>query len=216
MKKKILIILLIIFVTLAIFLKIFNEKIIYFIYDIKYDNINRIEKDLAYNEETTLVGENSINVNDFNVTLSNIEYTEQKELNFNLKFSHSNSLSSVGYILRVYDKEYFLGDRFNGLTSLSSSEWILNQNSFYKRNFKDIEFGKNMLLNVIPQKYQEEILENENALIHRVHFELPEEFVINAPLNIVLFDINYQNVGSKDYHKVDKKLFEIKYKINNI
>lgn len=216
MKKKILIVLLIIVITLVIFLKIFNEKIIYFMYDVKYNNIKRIEKNLTYSKETTLVEENSINVNDFNIALTNIEYTEQNGLNFNLKFSHSNSLSSIGYILRVYDKEYFLGDRFNGLTTLSSSEWILNQKSFYKRVFKDIEFGKNMLLNTTNQKYQEEILENENALVHKINFELPKKFIINAPLNIVLFDINFQNIGSKDYHKVDKNLFEIKYTINNI
>lgn len=216
MKKKILIVLLIIVITLVIFLKIFNEKLIYFMYDVKYNKINCIEKNLTYNKETTLVEKNSINVNDFNIALTNIEYTEQNGLNFNLKFSHSNSLSSVGYILRVYDKEYFLGDRFNGLTTLSSSEWILNQKSFYKRVFKDIEFGKNMLLNTTNQKYQEEILENENALVHKINFELPKEFIINAPLNIVLFDINFQNIGSQDYHKVDKNLFEIKYTIDNI
>lgn len=211
MKKKILIILLLI-IILIILACIFSKKIIYYYYDKKYDNMETIEKSLAYNKEANLIEENSISLNNMNIVLSNFEYTDKNELNIEFKFSHNTQLNSVGYLLRLYDENYFFGDYFIGQTSLSSTEWIMNQKSFCKQTYNDIE--KDILL--FSKNFQHENILEENTMIHRISFSLPEEIIIKDNLNIVLFDLNYQNVGDKNFYNLTDKLSEIKYTLNNI
>lgn len=143
--------------------------------------------------------------------LSNFEYNNPDKLNFYLKFSNQNTpLNSVGYILRVYNEDYCLGDRFVGKTSISPKEWILYQNNFYQKTFGTSD---NNLLNVTQHVTQVEILENENSLLHKVSFELPKEFTITNNLKITLFDINYQNIGDKNFYKLEETIRELKFNI---
>lgn len=194
-------------------------------YEIKHNNRHLIEETLSYDKENKLVEENSIHVNDFKVVLSDLEYTDNK-LNFNLKFSHSKPLNHTGYILRVFNEDYCLGDRFNGQISLdSATEWLISMDKFYEENFhfddveKNVEkrmigFDQNdyMLLKGNITKYGE-ILE-DGSLIHKISLEIPEEFVIDDVLNIDLFDINYQNIGNPEFYQVKAPLSEIKYTID--
>ena len=194
-------------------------------YEIKHNNRYLVEEALSYDKENKLVEENSVHVNDFKVVLSDLEYTENK-LNFNLKFLHSKPLNHAGYILRVFNEDYCLGDRFNGQISLdSATEWLISMDKFYEENFhfddveKNVEkrmigFDQNdyMLLKGNITKYGE-ILE-DGSLIHKISLEIPEEFVIDDVLNIDLFDINYQNIGNKEFYQVKAPLSEIKYTID--
>lgn len=75
----------------------------------------------------------------------------------------------------------------------------------------------NAKTNVIKTLYTNQIENSENGtLLHKISFSLPDEFVINNILNIVLFDINYQTIDDKTFHKVNEPLSEIKYIINGI
>lgn len=216
MKKKIIIILILTFIIIGI-LFAFREKIAIQIYKYKYSKIECINKDLIYDKKNNSISENLVKIDDFNVVLSNVNYTDENELNFELKFSNSNSLNNVGYLLRVYNEEYFLGDRFNGQISLSSNDWIMYQNIFYKNifpNTKDPVAEKN-LLNSTEFSCQSEILEN-GEFLHRITYKLPEEFIIKDKFNINLFDINYQNSGDKNFYKVKEPLLEINYAVTNI
>ena len=208
---------------------IFRNDILWLIfekkYEVKHNNRYLIEETLSYDKENKLVEENSIHVNDFKVVLSDLEYTENK-LNFNLKFSHSKPLNHAGYILRVFNEDYCLGDRFNGQISLDSAiEWLICMDKFYEENFyfddvvKNVEkrmtgFDKNeyMLFDGRITKY-DEILD-DGSLIHKISLEIPEEFIIDDVLYIDLFDINYQNIGNKEFYQLKAPLSEIKYTID--
>ncbi len=229
MKKKIIIILLVILVILLIVLRFYNEIgwfIYEKIYDYKYKDIYSVEKDLSYDMENALVEENLIEIDGFKVVLSDLNYTENK-LNFNLKFSHLKPLNHSGYILRVANKDYYLGDRFNGQISLDSSfEWLISMDKFninnfenYKKNshtFKRLNAFENNfhnLLNEARLQKQDELLD-DGSLIHKMSFEIPEKFIIDDTLKIVLFDMNYQNIGDTEFYQVKAPLTEIIYNIN--
>ena len=222
------IILLFIFLFISI-IAIFRYNILWLYYEkkyeIKHNNRYLVEEALSYDKENKLVEENSVHVNDFKVVLSDLEYTENK-LNFNLKFSHSKALNHAGYILRVFNKDYCLGDRFNGQISLdSATEWLISMDKFYEENFhfddveKNVEkrmigFDQNdyMLLKGNITKYGEIL--DDGSLVHKISLEIPEEFVIDDVLNIDLFDINYQNIGNPEFYQVKAPLSEIKYTID--
>ena len=224
-----LIILLFVFLFISI-IAIFWPHILWLIfekkYEIKHNNRYLIEETLSYDKENNLIEENSTHVNDFNVVLSDLEYTENK-LNFNLKFSHSEPLNNTGYILRVFNEDYFLGERFNGQLSFDSAlEWLISTDTFYKENFNFTDISRNTsirlthapennynLLNVTKYQKQDELLE-DGSLLHKISFEIPKEFIIDDTLNIVLFDINYQNIGNKTYYQLKEPLSEIKYTID--
>lgn len=194
-------------------------------YEIKHNNRYLVEEKLSYDKENKLIEENTVHVNDFKVVLSDLEYTENK-LNFNLKFSHSKPLNHAGYILRVFNEDYCLGDRFNGQISLDSAiEWLICMDKFYEENFyfddvvKNVEkrmtgFDQNdyMLFDGRITKYGE-ILE-DGSLVHKISLDIPEQFVIDDILNIDLFDINYQNIGDKTFYQLKEPLSEIKYTID--
>lgn len=225
--KKIFIILLIILIFMLILL-IFKNEIYSFIwvkeYEHKYKDINSIEKTLSFDTNNVKIEENNISINDFQVILSDLAYNkDEKKLDFNLKFENKNSLNNVGYILRVYNTEYCLGDRFNGQISLGSGiEYIISYNKFYEENFgiknKTINlsnsiFPDNDLLNKCNMVKYNEFLEN-GSLIHKISFELPDEFIINNTLKIELFDLNYQNIGDKTIYQVQEPLTQVQYTIN--
>lgn len=144
-------------------------------------------------------------------------------MNFNLKFENENDLNHVGYILRVYNDEYCLGDRFNGQISLDSAiEYIINYNNFYEKNFgyksqaidmSNIVTPTNDLLNKCKMLKQDELLEN-GELVHHISFNLPDEFVVSNSLKIELFDLNYQNIGDKTIYQTQNPLTQIEYTIN--
>lgn len=194
-------------------------------YEIKHNNRYLIEETLSYDKENKLIEENSIHVNDFKVILSDLEYTDNK-LNFNLKFSHSKPLNHTGYILRVFNKDYCLGDRFNGQISLdSATEWLISMDKFYEENYGYTKVPKNInnRLVEVPEnnhmlfkgkitKYNE-ILE-DGSLMHKISLEIPEEFIVDEGLNIDLFDINYQNIGNTEFYQLKDPLSEIKYVID--
>lgn len=52
----------------------------------------------------------------------------KKKLEFNLKFKNQNILNNVGYVLRVYNPQYCLGDNFIGYISLDRT---FNSNTIY-------------------------------------------------------------------------------------
>lgn len=60
---------------------------------------------------------------------------------------------------------------------------------------------------------QDELLENGN-LIHKISFELPEEFIITDNLKIELFDLNYQNIGNSTVYQAQELLTQVRYTIN--
>lgn len=228
MKKKIIIVLAIIFIILLIGLRFYNEIgwfIYEKIYDHKYKDAYYIEKDLSYDIENNLIEENLIEINDFKIILSDLNYTEN-ELNFNLNFSHLKPLNHSGYILRVFNKDYCLGDKFNGQISLDSSfEWLISMDKFYEKNFSFVDASKNMSnrLTDVPQNdhmlfsgniiKKDELLE-DGSLVHKISIEIPKEFDINNDLQIMLFDMNYQNVGDTNFYQVKEPLTELKYNIN--
>ena len=219
MKKKIIIILAIVLIILLIILRFYNEIgwfIYEKIYDYKYKNTYSVDKSLFYNMENALIEDNSIETDNFKVVLSDLNYTENK-LNFNLKFSHLKPLNHTGYILRVFNKDYCLGDRFNGQISLDSSfEWLVSMDRFYEKNFNvhnaTLNENKHMLFKGNITKYDE--LFEDGTLLHKISLEIPEEFVIDEVLNIELFDINYQNIGDTKFYQVKEPLTEIIYNIN--
>lgn len=229
MKKKIIIILLVILVMLLILLRFYNEIgwfIYEKIYDYKYKGIYSVEKNLSYDIDKSLIEENLIEIDDFKVVLSDLNYTENK-LNFNLKFSHLKPLNHSGYILRVANKDYYLGDRFNGQISLDSSfEWLISMDKFNINNFENYKenshtlkrlnaFENNLhnLLNEARLEKQDELLD-DGSLVHKISFEIPEKFIIDDTLKIVLFDMNYQNIGNTEFYQVKAPLSEIKYTID--
>lgn len=219
MKKKIIIILAIVLIILLIILRFYNEIgwfIYEKIYDYKYKNTYSVDKSLFYNMENALIEDNSIEIDNFKVVLSDLNYTENK-LNFNLKFSHLPPLNHTGYILRVFNKDYCLGDRFNGQISLDSSfEWFVSMDRFYEKNFNVhnaiLNENKHMLFsgNIIKK---DELLE-DGSLVHKISIEIPKEFDINNDLQIMLFDMNYQNVGDTNFYQVKEPLTELQYNIN--
>lgn len=215
MKKKLLIMLAIIAVII-IFVLLFWKNIVYFYYDKKYDNIERIEKNLTYGEEGNLAEESSVNLNDLNVSLSNIEYNNQNdELYLEFKFVGTKQLNTVGYILRWYTEENYYGDYYMGPTSISSAQWVMNAISFRKKTYNDADKASELLFKTFNH---ENILE-DNTMLHKITFSLPEEVELKDKVNIVLFDLNYQNVGDPNFYKATDKLTEIKYTfdtINNI
>lgn len=225
--KKIFITLLIIFIFILSIL-IFKNQIFTFIwikkYEHKYQSITSIEKNLSFDKTQNLVEENEITIKDFQTTLSNLKYSkDEKKLEFNLKFKNQNILNNVGYVLRVYNPQYCLGDNFIGYISLDSSiEYIISYNKFYEENFgyknqsinlNNNTFSKNDLKNTCNMIEQTEILEN-GELLHQISFDLPKEFTINDILKIELFDLNYQNVGDTTIYKVQEPLTQIQYTIN--
>lgn len=219
MKKKIIIILLVILVILLIVLRFYNE-IGWFIhekiYDHKYKDAYCLEKDLSYDIENNLIEENLVEINDFKVVLSDLNYAENK-LNFNLKFSHLKPLNHSGYILRVFNEDYCLGDRFNGQISLDTSfEWFISMDKFYEKYFNIHNATRNqnehMLFKGNIIKHDE--LFDDGSLIHKISLEIPEEFVIDDILNINLFDMNYQNIGDTNFYQVKEPLTELQYNIN--
>lgn len=222
MKKKFLIFLLIFAIVLVIFLafnghiiKFIDKYIVYSMYENKYDNIDKIEKSLTYNNETDVIEENSIKINDLNIVMSDIEYTEENKLSFELKFSNSNTLNDIGYILRVYNEEYSLGDRYSGKVSITPKDWIYYQRTVLARIFGESEDALSNNVIYTQMDNQEELLE-DGSLVHKISFNLPEEFIIKDTLNIALYDINYQNFGDSNFYQVNEDLVEINYTINNI
>ena len=223
--KKVLIILLIILICMIIVL-FFKNEIFSFVwikqYEHKYSNINLVEKNLHFNENK--IEENNIKINDLQISLSDFAYNKnERKLDFNLKFENGNNINTVGYILRVYNNDYCLGDRFNGYTSLNSGiEYIINYNKFYEENFGyksktiDLVNGssvENDLLSKCKMLKQDEMSE-DGSLIHHISFELPEEFIINDVVKIELFDLNYQNIGNEEIYKIQEDLNQIRYTIN--
>ncbi len=226
--KKILLLIILLIVVVLIVMSFFKNEIFTFIwvrgYENKYRDINLIEKNLSFDKNVNLIEENSININDFKISLSDFSYNQNdKKLNFNLNFKNENELNNVGYILRVYNSDYCLGDRFNGHISLNSGiEYIISRNKFYEENFgyksqtidlNNTEIIKNDLLNRCRMLKQDELLE-DGSLIHKISFELPEEFIISDNLNIELFDLNYQNIGDKTIYQTQSPLTQIEYKIS--
>ena len=225
--KQIFIILLLV-LLFSILILFFKNEIFTFIwtkeYENKYKDINLIEKTLSFNKYENLIEENTTKINNFQVVLSDLNYNKaKKNLEFNLTFKTEKELNNVGYILRVYNTEYCLGDRFNGQISLDNAiEYIISYNKFYEKNFgyksKSIditnsEIIENNLINECRMIKQDELLEN-GSLIHKISFELPEQFVINDGFKIELFDLNYQNIGAKTIYQVQEPLTQIDYIIN--
>ncbi len=225
--KNFLIILLILLIFMLIIL-FFKNEIFTFTwvkeYEHKYKDAYLIEKTLSFDKNANLLEENSININNFKVNLSDLTYNQnEKKLDFNLKFENENKLNNVGYILRVYNTEYCLGDYFNGYISLNSAiEYIINYNKFYEENFecksKIVDFANfsssnNDLKIKCKMLKQDEMIEN-GELIHKISFELPEEFIVDNSLNIELFDLNYQNIGDTTIYRAQEPLTSIEYTIN--
>lgn len=225
--KQIFIILLLV-LLFSILILFFKNEIFTFIwtkeYENKYKDINLIEKTLSFNKYENLIEENTTKINNFQVVLSDLNYNKaKKNLEFNLTFKTEKELNNVGYILRVYNTEYCLGDRFNGQISLDNAiEYIISYNKFYEKNFgyksKSIditnsEIIENNLINECRMIKQDELLEN-GSLIHKISFELPEQFVINDGFKIELFDLNYQNIGDKTIYQAQEDLTQIEYTIN--
>ena len=225
--KQIFIILLLV-LLFSILILFFKNEIFTFIwtkeYENKYKDINLIEKTLSFNKYENLIEENTTKINNFQILLSDLNYNKaKKNLEFNLTFKTEKELNNVGYILRVYNTEYCLGDRFNGQISLDNAiEYIISYNKFYEKNFgyksKSIditnsEIIENNLINECRMIKQDELLEN-GSLIHKISFELPEQFVINDGFKIELFDLNYQNIGDKTIYQVQEPLTQIDYIIN--
>lgn len=157
--------------------------------------------------------------------MSDLNYNKnEKKLDFNLKFENEKELNNVGYILRVYNQDYCLGDRFNGFISLHSAiEYYISYDKFYEENFEtqskatdtflNRTYPNNDLFGVCKMFKQNELFENGN-LIHKISFELPEEFIITDSLKIELFDLNYQNIGNSTVNQVQEPLTQVKYTIN--
>lgn len=227
MKKKIIIVLfsILFFLLLILFFKnefysiIWEKK-----YEYKYKDAKLVEKSLSFDKSENILETNSIDINDFKIILSNLNYNStENKLDFYLKFKNKNNLNHIGYILRVYNDDYCLGDRFNGYVSIASTiEYTINYNKFYEENFgyrkKNIDLTKyisieNDLYNECKMSKQDEQLE-DGSFIHKISFELPERFVINNNLKIELVDLNYQNVGDKVFYHVQEPMTEIRYNIN--
>lgn len=226
--KIFLLLILIVIAILLIIITFFKNEIFTFIwvkeYENKYKDINLIEKSLSFDKTQNLIEDNNITINDFNIVLSDLNYNQNdKKLNFNLNFKNTNALNDVGYILRVYNENYCLGDRFSGQISLDNAiEYIISYNKFYEKNFdyksKSINFTnsniiENNLTNECKMLKQDESLE-DGSLIHKISFELPEEFIINDKLNIELFDLTYQNIGDKTIYQAQNPLTQIEYSVN--
>lgn len=225
--KKVLILLvgILILVLIIFFMK---DEIFSFIsikkYEHKYNNINLIEKTLNFDKNQKIIEENAIDINGFKINLSDFNYNNNdKKLNFNLTFKGQNNLNDVSYILRVYNTEYCLGDKFNGNITLDSGiEYIISYDKFYEKNFgiqiKKIDMASNTiiendLLNKSQMLKQNELLEN-GEIMHKISFELPEEFNIKDSLKIELFDLNYQNIGNQTVYQPQGVLTQIQYTID--
>lgn len=206
----------------------FKDEILTFIwvkeYEEKYKDINLIEKTLQFNKTTNTLEENNINLNGFKINLSELKYNkDEKKLDFNLKFENESNLNHVGYILRVYNTEYCLGNRGHGHLSFTSpEEYYITYNKFYEEtfgyksraiNFSNMDVPNNDLVNECTMSNQPEVLEN-GGLLHKISFNLPEEFVISNSFKIELFDLNYQTVEDRTFYQVTNPLTQIRYTIN--
>lgn len=227
MKKKIIIVLSIILLLLLLILFLKNE--FYSIiwekeYEHKYKDVKIVERNLSFDKSENVLETNKIEINDFEILLSDLKYnSNDNKLDFYLKFKNKNNLNNVGYILRVYNENYSLGDRFNGYVSMASAiEYTINYNKFYEENFgykrENIDLTKfpiieNDLFNECKMSKYDEQLE-DGTFIHKLSFELPKEFVINDSFKIELIDLNYQNIGDKNFYQVKEPLTQIKYNIN--
>ncbi len=226
--KKLLIVILLVILLVTLFLLFFKNEIFTFVkvkqYEQKYKNINIVEKNLSFDKNTNQLEENNTDINGFKISLSDFNYNQNdKKLDFNLKFENENKLNTVGYILRVYNEEYCLGDRFNGPVSIDTSiDYIINHSKFYEDKFEyksktidmtNAEIIENDLLNECQMIKQEELLE-DGSLVHKISFELPEQFIITDNLKVELFDLNYQNIGDSMIYQAKEPLAQIEYTIN--
>lgn len=212
MKKIFLFIFIFILVFLTIFLT-FKNTIVEKYYFHKYETRTSIEKDINLDNNYTL--ESAVSINNLSLELKKFEINDNKLL-ISFRFNSNDNLNNVGYLLRVYNNEYYLGNRYAGKISLSNNELY-----FYNAFFNEETYGqKNIpskdLLNETRFKYKTINNENENELIQEIEYEFPESFKTNDTIHIDLLDINYQIEGNSSFKKIDKKLTEIKYNIFDI
>lgn len=227
MSKKFLIVLIFILMILLVVAN-FKYEILYFMleknYNKKYSNIYKVQENLSYNSETHLTESKPVSVNDLNITFSDFEYSENN-LRFNLKFSHSKPLNYAGYILRIYNKDYYLERHFGNSSFSSAFEYIINRNQFFKTTFNYISsskgvFGEELDENpyILPYYCSNAVIQNElledGSVLHNISVDFSENFVIEDSLYIELFDLNYQNIGDKNFYIPEEPLTQVDYTIN--
>ena len=219
MKKVFIVIIVFVLILLSLGLifkqniaEFYTEKILMKEYEEKYSKVKSIDCETEYNKNENKVLENEIELGDLKASIINFNISEENKMEIDLKFSGKEQLNAVGYILRVYNDKYHLGDRYDGSVSITGADNVMYSEVFYSKVFEEYSFEKN-LLNVTSFSSQKELLDS-GEVIYKLIYELPEEFLVQDKLNINLFDINYQYIGNKEFYKVAEPLCELNYTIN--
>ena len=219
MKKVFIVIIVFVLILLSLGLifkqniaEFYTEKILMKEYEEKYSKVKSIDCEIEYNKNENKVLENEIELGDLNASIINFNISEENKMEIDLKFTGKEQLNAVGYILRVYNDKYHLGDRYDGNVSITGADNVMYSEVFYSKVFDEYSFEKN-LLNITSFSSQKELLDS-GEVIYKLIYELPEEFLVQDKLNINLFDINYQYIGNKEFYKVAEPLCELNYTIN--
>ena len=210
MKKHFILIIIVCLIVLTMILA-FKKDIVKTYYSYKYEKRTFIEKNIDLDNDYT--SQSLININNLSIELKNLEIDENKLL-LQFCFNSNDNLNNVGYLLRVYNNDYYLGNRYAGKISLSNNELYFYNTFFNTEIYGQENIASKDLLNETRFKYKTINSETENKLIQEIEYEFPENFIPDDLIHIDLLDINYQIEGNSDFHKIDNQLTEIKYNIS--
>lgn len=181
-------------------------------YEEKYSQTKIINKEIEYIKLEDKVIENEIEIGDLKASFLKFKVTDNNKLEMDIKFSGKEPLNAIGYILRVYNDKYHLGDRYVSTVSITGADNMMYSQVFYSKIFTNGSFENN-LLNITRFSSNKELLDS-GEIIYKLTYELPKEFIIDDKLNVDLFDINYQYVGNPTFYKALDPLAELNYTIN--
>lgn len=210
MKKHFILIIIVCLIVLTMILAL-KKDIVKAYYSYKYEKRTFIEKNIDLDNDYT--SQSLININNLSIELKNLEINENKLL-LQFCFNSNDNLNNVGYLLRVYNNDYYLGNRYAGKISLSNNELYFYNAFFNTETYGQENIASKDLLNETRFKYKTINSETENKLIQEIEYEFPENFIPNDLIHIDLLDINYQIEGNSDFHKIDNQLTEIRYNIS--
>ncbi len=210
MKKHFILIIIVCLIVLTMILAL-KKDIVKAYYSYKYEKRTFIEKNIDLDNDYT--SQSLININNLSIELKNLEINENKLL-LQFCFNSNDNLNNVGYLLRVYNNDYYLGNRYAGKISLSNNELYFYNAFFNTEIYGQENIASKDLLNETRFKYKTINSETENKLIQEIEYEFPENFIPDDLIHIDLLDINYQIEGNSDFHKIDNQLTEIRYNIS--
>lgn len=191
------------------------------LYKNKYYSRKVLETTSQYNCNDKTFTKSFISENDFSVQLSNIDYDKENGNLLNLTFDFTNNknpdLSTVGFVLEAYDKNGSICCQNLGSMNYPTGSELVQYVQYYSSDLYGEDYLDINLMNLDNLvKITHDYPENGNYITRNLTLDLPDDYEINGDLNIVLFDLQYQNTGDSNYYKVINPLGEYKFTINFI